>query len=233
VSRNSVYIFFVLFTVLLASKAYTAPLKADTTAIHATLPTDQQIDSYKSNSDFNYETSEVPSESFAERILEWLVKMLDKLFSNEGVAPYIRYSIIAGLIIFIVLRLMNVEPQSLFFKNRKQQSMLINQEELEIMESDIDELIAKEISAKNFRLAVRYLYLKLLKTLNNKEYINLQVHKTNFDFQYEMKDNPCVEDFTKLSSVFEFVWYGDFTVEKEIFEKVQLDFNSIFKKLND
>jgi hypothetical protein len=235
VGKNSVYISFIFLTLFLASVAYAhaASLKTDTNSIHATLPTAEKIDSYKSNSDFDYETTVVPSESFAERILDWLAQMLNKLFSNEGAAPYIRYAIIAGLIIFVVLRLMNVKAQSLFFKNRKQQSMLINQEEIELMESDLDEMIRKEISDKNFHLAVRYLYLKLLKTLNTKEYINLQVHKTNFDFQYEMKDNPCIEDFTKLSRVFEFVWYGDFAVEKEIFEKIFSDFTSIFKKLND
>ena len=231
--KKSIYIVFFLLIALFVSKAYSIPLRTDTVKIHAVVPSHAKIESYKSNSDFNYETKVVSSESFFDRIMDWIFRTLDKLFSNEGIAPFIRYTLIAGLIIFIVLRLMNVKFQTLFYKNRKQQPLLLTNEEMEIMESDLDEMIGKEIINNNFRFAVRYLYLKLLKALNDKEYIHLQAHKTNYDFQYEMKDKACAKDFAGLSKVFEFVWYGDFAIGKEIFSKIYGDFNTIFTQLND
>ncbi len=214
------------------SRVFSIPLKTDSTRVHAAVPSESKINSYKSDSDFNYETDVVPSDSIFNRILNWIGHFIDMLFSNRGIAPFIRYGIIAVLIIFLVVRLMNVKAQSLFYKNRKQKSLLIHQEELEIMESNLDKAIEKEISNGNFRVAVRFMYLKLLKNLNNKEYIHLNINKTNYDYQNEMKDISFADDFRKLSRVFEFVWYGDFNVEKEIFGNIHNDFNSIFSKLN-
>ena len=215
------------------SKVLSASLKTDSSKINVVIPSESIVNSYKSDKIFNYKTDVIPSESILDKILFWIGEMIDKLFSNNGAAPFIRYGIIAALIIFLVLRLMNVKMQSLFYKNRKQSTMLMHQEELEIMETNIDEAIQKEISNNNFRTAVRLMYLKLLKTLNKKEYIHLNINKTNYDYQNEMKENSCADDFRKLSRVFEFVWYGDFKIEKEIFVNIHKDFNSIFLKLDE
>ncbi len=232
--RKSFYIILLLLAVLTSAGVHAVPVNTDATLVRVTIPSNEKIKSYKNDSDFNYKTTTEPqSESLVSRIMEWIFKLLDKLFSNEGAAPFIRYGIIAALIIFIVLRLMNVRPQSLFYKNRQQKSNLLVREEMEIAESDLDAMIAQEISNNNFRLATRYLYLKLLKILNNKEFIEMQIQKTNYDYYNEMRKNPLSKDFGNLSNVFEFVWYGDFAVEKEIFTKIHGDFNSIFTKLND
>lgn len=222
-------------------KSFSNEIRYDTSKVEVKLPSEDNLNDFRTKSDFDYTTEVVPSESIGvipsesilDRIIDWFLRTIDSLFSNEGFAPLIRWAIIAGLVVFIVLLLMNVKIQSLFYRNRKQDSLFIASEEMNLSKTDIDELIKNEIQNKNYRLAVRYLYLKLLKILNDKEIIYMQMSKTNDDYKKEMRSTKFNEEFTGLSKVFEFVFYGNFSVEQALFEKINMDFKSIFAKLDE
>jgi hypothetical protein len=195
-------------------------------------PTQEQIDSYTKQNDFNYKEEEIVADSWLDRVLMWIERKLDELFSNQPSAVITRYLIMGGLIVFLVLSLMKVKLHTLFFKNKAKNTAGFEIEELSLLQTDLEDLANKEIQKKNYPAALRYLFLKLLKQLDEKEIIKLGIHKTNLEYQYEMKSSEYKTDFSKLRTVFEFVWYGKFSIEEPMFSNVHEEFKNVYRKLN-
>ena len=232
--KTSVYIILIIvLTFFSHSLVIAKSLKFDTVAVKSNIPTEEKVNSYKTDSDFEYVTVTVPSVSFFDRIIDWILEIIGSLFSNNGIAPFIRYTLILALVVFIVMQLTGVKINKLFYKTKHQQSLIINSEEFEMTEDNFDEIIEKLISDGDFRKAIRFMYIKLLKMLGDKELITLKIHKTNNDYKNEMNISQYNSEFMKLSNLFEFVWYGDFAVDKDVFGTIQSDYKSIYSKLND
>src|SRR5690606_29549709 len=85
--------------------------------------------------------------------------------------------------------------------------------EEDINQMDFRELINTKKNEGDYRLAIRYYYLWLLKTLANREIIAWHSDKTNSDYLYEIKDNTLRKEFEYLSYVYDYSWYGEFTVD--------------------
>ena len=61
----------------------------------------------------------------------------------------------------------------------------------------------------NYRLAIRWCFLKALQWLNTENKITWHPAKTNIDYQLELKDKNLISEFISLNRVFEYVWYGE------------------------
>jgi len=94
---------------------------------------------------------------------------------------------------------------------------------------NFDAEIEKAISRHDFRLAVRLLYLKCLKQLSDKELIRWQIDKTNAAYIYELTDPVQKQTFGLLTRQFEFIWYGDFPIDKDTFSKI----NALFQNFKN
>lgn len=84
---------------------------------------------------------------------------------------------------------------------------------------------------RNYRLAVRLLYLQTLKHLSDKEIIDWQPNKTNLAYVAEVQNGQGYEEFTPLTHQFEYVWYGDFKLDKSAYEHIQLAFQQFNNRL--
>ncbi len=82
----------------------------------------------------------------------------------------------------------------------------------------------KAIAQKNYRLAVRYSYLNVLKQLEEKEIISWEQQKTNKDYIQEISEKNIKNSFEKLTRLYDFVWYGKFQINHIEFAKVQANF---------
>jgi hypothetical protein len=60
-----------------------------------------------------------------------------------------------------------------------------------------------------------------LKHLREKKLIDYQFQKTNSDYKSEITQDLIKADFTYLSRLYEFVWYGDFELNVTDFKKVK------------
>jgi hypothetical protein len=89
--------------------------------------------------------------------------------------------------------------------------------------------IEKAIETKDFRLAIRLLYLQLLKELSVKQLIQYKQEKTNSDYVLQLFGSPFYNDFFKLTRSFEYSWYGKFVITEQTFQTIRNDF-SLFKK---
>jgi len=105
------------------------------------------------------------------------------------------------------------------------------EEEMITQESDFDALIRQALQNSNYRQAVRYQYLRTLHLLAVKNMVILAPDKTNFQYVREISNYNHQQDFAALTLNYEYVWYGEFAIEKEIYQRIETNFISLNQKL--
>ena len=83
---------------------------------------------------------------------------------------------------------------------------------------------------KNYRLAIRYYYMWLLKSLTDRGEIEWDIEKTNGDYYREIKSESLKQDFQFLSYVYEYSWYGEFEISDSDFSKTETAFLKLISK---
>ena len=112
-------------------------------------------------------------------------------------------------------------------------NVTLSEEEHIIKNEDIQQLIENALEDKNYRLAVRYYYLYILKIISEKELIDWQLQKTNDDYQKELSQSKYATPFVTITRLYDYIWYGDFTIDESKYNKAAEEFiklqNSITK----
>jgi hypothetical protein len=108
-------------------------------------------------------------------------------------------------------------------KNEKSNLPLVEEEVIDA-NTNFDNLIADAIKASNYRLAVRYQYLKSLHTLAQKNIVSLAVDKTNYQYVTEINNESIKKSFASILLNYEYVWYGQFNIEATLYQKLNQQF---------
>lgn len=98
-------------------------------------------------------------------------------------------------------------------------------------ETDFDALINQSLQYNNFRQAVRYQYLRTLHKLAGKEQLELAPDKSNYQYVRELKNTSLQNDFAALTLNYEYVWYGEFNLDQDIYRKIEAGFKNFDKKI--
>lgn len=139
--------------------------------------------------------------------------------------------IISGFVTFLILYLANSNV-GLFRK-----SSHIADEETGIETNDIFSInyqkeIDKAVSMDNYRLAVRLMFLRLLRNLSDKNVIEYKQDSTNFDYMMQLRSTGLYPDFFRLTRNYEYSWYGQFEIDKEKYSVIKNEFENFDRKLN-
>ncbi len=129
---------------------------------------------------------------------------------------------------FLVYKLF-ISNSSLFTRNRKNsngEKIIVDNENPENPASLID----LAVSEGNFRLAVRYLYLQTLINLAEKKYLQTGTEKTNYQYVNELRNQPFANEFASLTLKYEYVWYGEYPLEQNMFQQIQSEFKNFNKQ---
>lgn len=182
--------------------------------------------------DFIYHKEAKASKSWWERFIEWLLSLLGKPVAKHPVTSYkiIKY-IFIGLFIFgVIFTLWKSKFIGLLKGDTKKLSGASFADIPEDIEGiNMDKLIDEALQKGNYRLALRWCFLKSLQWLNEQKKITWKPSKTNIDYHQELKDKTLKDNFSGLSKVFEYVWYG----ETAPTEKLCLDYKSRVEKFID
>lgn len=193
---------------------------------------------YNNGSDFVYSYEKIKQRSWWERFKQAIIDFFQSLGNGPGANAeniFIKSFKVIGLIIFISLV---VYLLIRFFKGdfnkfwtKKAKNIEIENFEIEknIHQVDFPILIQQVTESKNYRLAIRYYYLWLLKKLSAKDIIDWHPEKTNSQYINEIQNDEIKAQFTYLSYVYNNIWYGEFTLSEDDFEKGK---NSFLKILN-
>lgn len=188
-----------------------------------------------SDPEFDY-SSVKPRESVWQQFLKKIDEILDYLFGemNPGKAMGITGVIIRilaiGLIAFLLYFLLRflISRYGIFYKE-KNQKMIIYGTELQenIHEINFEETIRGYELQGDFRSAVRYRFLKVLKMLTDRNAIHWNPEKTNRDYVSEISDPGLRQHFTDLVYIFDNVWYGEFSIDESNYKQFRAKFDLV------
>jgi Domain of unknown function (DUF4129) len=105
------------------------------------------------------------------------------------------------------------------------------EEEIITNESNFDALIRQALQGGNYRQAVRYQYLRTLHLLAEKNMVQLAPDKTNFQYVSEIANRSHQQPFASLTLNYEYVWYGEFEIDKNIYDKIESGFKGFNQKI--
>ncbi|MBN2612009.1 MAG: hypothetical protein JXB00_10680 [Bacteroidales bacterium] len=208
----------------------------DTSVVDVRVPDSTFLKEYLNNKDYRYEdASNVTGElSFWFRFWRRLGKYFEKISFLFGAAPVFYTIVLACLVVFFLLVLFTKTKLSgIFFHQKNISQIEFSEVEDETNDKDIDSLIAAEIANQNFRAAIRFMFIRLLRILESRNFISMSKGKTNFDYQSELKGLAFFDDFTGALMAYEYAWYGNFEVDRAGFESLSQSFNNVYKQLNE
>jgi hypothetical protein len=92
--------------------------------------------------------------------------------------------------------------------------------------------IDNAIRDKNYRLAIRLMFLRLLRDLSDKHLIEYKQDRTNFEYLAQLHQSSYYQDFFRITRNYEYAWYGKFDVSDEAFGAIKKDFDNLDRKLS-
>lgn len=202
-----------------------AIVQDDRAPMHVRSPAPEHLRDLQTDHDYQYGTDAPPPENPIARFFSWLFRKLGEFLSSkayQNVWQYVILAAVAGLVIYLLTK---AEVLGFLFPKKAQSSELDYENLAEnIHEIDFDTAVDEAVTERNFRLAVRLLYLQTLKRLTDAGRIHYKPDKTNRQYVYELANSPLQADFEILTRQFEFVWYGDFPVDEARFGQLRQQF---------
>ncbi len=179
--------------------------------------------------------NENTEENPVSRFFVWLMEQLFGNMSNEGRSSmrwaFLCILVVAGVVMTIWL-FRKSEFGSFLRGTTKEAGFNFSDMEEDISQIDFEEKVRKAKQDKDFRLAVRWLYLRQLVLLNGHGLIAWQPYKTNMDYANELSASALKQPFRQLSKLYDYVWYGDYPLEEAGFAKAESEFTAFEKQIH-
>lgn len=134
--------------------------------------------------------------------------------------------IIGGFVAFMAMYLMSSNVRMF---NKKERRIGTGEED---EEPEMDDIFAinyqKEIdraaNGGNYRLAIRLMFLRLLKSLSERNIIQYKHDRTNLDYLMQLSTTNYYKDFFRITRNYEYSWYGKFPVSEDVYKVIKQDF---------
>lgn len=194
-----------------------------------------KINEFYKSKDFSYfalRRQPIDLESiFWDLIARYFISPLQNLIGLSG-APYVMLAmllILLGAISYLVFR---KKQNSIVEKNIYSNFVRHNNFLENVFSIDYDKEIPKAFENNDFSQVVRLRYLKMLKLLIENKFLKFHISKTNSDYLNELSNKEFFVKFSKLSEIFDFVTYGEFVVNLNDYQQIDLYFNDFEEELN-
>ncbi|MEX0290525.1 MAG: hypothetical protein AB3N14_15580 [Flavobacteriaceae bacterium] len=176
---------------------------------------DGDLSSKYQGEEFNYDIKTGEPQNLIGRFLQWFFQTLRDNFGIDispeamKILEYVIYLLMGGLVIYLLVRFFIRENLSSIFSKGPSGTIDINLSEEHIERIDLNALLQEALKQKDYRLAVRYQYLKALKILSQQDIIDWHYEKTNWDYQREIKLPSIQSIFKEVSYIYDYIWYGE------------------------
>ncbi len=214
----------------------------DNSTLHLQQISEDDLQSYKEDPKFDYEVVKVEF-TWWDNFKTWLgnlfTRFFEWLFGVEKASGYLSFFfkilpyILIGILLFLLIKFfLNVNSRALLYSKDNEAIVSLSEEEHIIKNEDINQLIQNALKEKNYRLAIRYYYLLILKQMSEKELINWEMQKTNDDYINELEKEEIKDPFSHITRLYDYIWYGDFPIDEAKYLKAENKFLSLRKTLD-
>lgn len=178
-------------------------------------------------------------DSFWKALKMSIQKMLRTLFGlSPNVSPdfgSVVMKVLSGLVILVVVFFavrIYLNHKGGWFLEKKNDALDVDVHDVEqlIQSADFVLLIAGAEKDNNTRLSIRYYYLWLLKKLKDSGAVEWLPDKTNSDYLYEIKNKEVKNQFSQLSYLYEYIWYGEFSINDLEYQEAKASFLNFLRK---
>jgi hypothetical protein len=140
------------------------------------------------------------------------------------------YMLLGAFFLFALYRIIVANKLYLFYSSgtRRRSNALKPEQE---QEENLEERITDSIRMSDYRTAIRLMYLKALGLMDEKGWIQLNPGNTNRDYLEAVKQRPAADTFRLITRIYEYVWYGEFKLNKQGFEALHTRFEQFYKAL--
>lgn len=153
-----------------------------------------------------------------------------RLLRNKGF-QWTLFLLVIAVIVYGIFLLAKENNFSWFSRRREQPS----QEEPDSLLKgplDYDETIRKYQAEGNYRVAVRYLFLRLIHSAADKNIIQLRDSTTNTEIGRAFGHHPLALQYRYLATAYEYIYFGDFNLNKEKFDSLKMRFEIFQEKIS-
>ncbi|MGE5845411.1 MAG: hypothetical protein ACM34O_01720 [Ignavibacteria bacterium] len=193
-------------------------------------PSEESMNKFKKDKEFNYTEAKGPS-NLLELLSAWINEQIMKLIQSKGFGifqEYLSYFIAAAALLIVTIILSKNKLGNIVYGTKDADFTTFRETCEDINKIDFDALISSSLINKEFKIAARYHYLKSLKLLSDNKLIDWQINKTNKQYIYEILNAELKKSFQELTSIFEWIWYGDYPLEESSFYEIQKNFRNFY-----
>ncbi len=160
---------------------------------------------------------------------------------NIGLKPLVNAGVMKGFLIVLIIALLSfllfliLKNAFGFFSEKVPDQKLVSVvESLEenIHDVDFEKLLQQATDSKQFQLAIRIFYLKIIKSLSDRELIKWRKNKTNGHYVREMGQHKTGAEFGLLTRIYEQAWFSTHEVDEEGYGFVSQYFIKYLKSLD-
>lgn len=229
---NLLFLFFICNLVFSQQKQDTI-VKVDTTATLHERALDKDLNKTYNGEDFNYDIKTGESQNLLARFFNWVRRGLNNVFGINlppeaiKIFEYFIYFLMAGLVIYLLVRLLVNEKFNSIFTKKAKTLFDIDLAEQHIEHLDLEALLNKALAHKDYRLAVRYHFLKILKRLSQKDIIEWHFDKTNSDYQNEIEQQQLQTSFREVAYLYDYIWYGEQPIDVDKYDTAKARFTAL------
>tara|TARA_R110002012_G_scaffold320402_2_gene543930 strand:+ start:39304 stop:40041 length:738 start_codon:yes stop_codon:yes gene_type:complete len=232
---------FLFFSLASFAQQDSLVVQYDTAPIELKKISEDDLSSYRDNPEYNYEVDLVESTwwndvqawfyNWFRRFMEWIFGVDAAVGAMAFFLKLIPYLLLFFLIFLLIRFFIHANLRSMKNAALAKSSVGLSEEENIIKNENIDDLIQNAIANKEYRLAVRYYYLQILKLLSEKEIIAWELQKTNSDYLYELSQHDLKNPFATVTRWYDYIWYGDFEIDETKYQKVAITFDELKNRL--
>lgn len=239
--QKTLHIFFVLTFLILNHQRFFALTPTQEPEVHRVFDTNFK-ERYASDK-YNYEGKKVVNESKAgsgeyedydkRKTRTEEKNNSDEVVINLGPFGFLFYIILAIAVVYLAYVLLNEGGTGLFSSSKNKSIQRYDDITAENIEhADINSLIKEAENNKDYRLAIRYYYLLVLKTLSLKNHIKFEDDKTNTEYLNELHEKPFSKSFSYVSYLYNYIWYGKFNLEASQYAKAKDNFTTLLNQVS-
>ncbi|MDC6406727.1 MULTISPECIES: DUF4129 domain-containing protein [Maribacter] len=242
--KRVLLVLFLFLTDFLLAQQDSLVVQYDTLEIAPVTITDSDLESFRNDPKFDYEVVEKSAPDWWISFKNWLDRIFMRLFewifgiekatgafnAFLQILPYL----LLGILIFILIKFfLNVHARSLMHTKNNNSLVHLSEEEQIIKNENIESLIEKALAEKNYRLAIRYYYLWILRLMTDKEIIQWELQKTNEDYLSEINSTGLKDAFKTTTNFYNYIWYGDFPLDETKYNRVANAFIALKKQVSN
>jgi len=237
-----ILLIFITFSNVIAAQTAADTLRIDLSESFSKRTFSTDLNKKYNDKSYNYEDALKEYKlNLWQKFLKWLTEIIQKIFNftNPGKAMDLIIWIfkISGilLIIFVLYKivkaLINEEGNWIFGRKSDKIEIISHDLEQNILQTDFQVLVKQAIEYKQYRLAIRYYYLWSLKYLAQNNKIEWHFEKTNLDYLNELENKELKSQFGYLSYLYNYCWYGEFSLDEHEFKAGESTFKNFLKTL--